>query len=65
MKDWHIRRFLDCPIEPDLIHQHDESVHKEWNCYRESDGRWTCGFCQAEAPKEICFLADLAGCWEG
>ncbi len=67
MKDWRIRQDAAFPLEPDLVHIHPEDHVDpgEWLCYRAENGTWWCEMCNADAPEEICFVAELAGCWEG
>ncbi len=72
MKDWYLDTRIYQPYgrgrdRPSLMHRCSSGTLEEPKyCYAErtGDGTWCCFNCDAEAPEEIGFIADLAGCWE-
>ncbi len=66
MKDWTIQdvslhtQYGNVYRKPQLVHIHPPS--NTFAAYEREDGRWRCNMCGAEAPEEMEFVAELAGC---
>lgn len=69
MRDWEL---ISDPVtlKKHLLHLHVDprKQYSEFSCCtRRCDDRliWYCNYCYYEAPDEMCFVADLAGCVNG
>jgi len=73
MRDWKLNKqyrfpskHTRPPLRYFLMHKCDNRYSKNWKdwytCWRPRRQEWVCISCGVEAPAEIAFVADLAGC---